>query len=103
MLSNRVNNRGVPKSLAGVPVSRETLERIKLRVSEVLPVRPLERPLSDLLAAAYMAGIVDGAAGRRSLADGPLEGQDGPVGAPGMTPSNPVSPPQQMSTKGRES
>lgn len=37
------------------------------------------------------------------LADGPLEGQDGHVGGPGMTPSNPAPPPQQMSTKGRGS
>jgi len=77
MPSNRVNNRGVPKSLAGVPVDRMTLERIKLRVQRILPPRPLERPISDLLAAAYMAGIVDGASGQRAITDGPLGGQDG--------------------------
>lgn len=61
----RVNNRGVPKSLAGVPVSRDVLERIKLRVQAALPPRPMERPLSDLLAAAYMAGMVDAVADPR--------------------------------------
>ncbi len=59
LLMVRVNTRGVPKTLAGVPVDRQTLERIKLRVAGVLPPRPLERPLSDLLAAAYMAGVID--------------------------------------------
>ena len=67
----RVNTRGVPKVLAGVPVDRMTLERIKLRVAGVLPSRPLERPLSDLLAAAYMAGIVDAARQAGALDEGP--------------------------------
>ncbi len=67
----RVNLRGVPKVLAGVPVDRQTLERIKLRVAGVLPPRPLERPLSDLLAAAYMAGIVDAARQTGALDEDP--------------------------------
>lgn len=67
---DRVNLRGVPKSLAGVPVDRMTLGRIKLRVAGVLPPRPLERPLSDLLAAAYMAGIIDAAKQGGLLDDG---------------------------------
>jgi hypothetical protein len=40
---------------------------------------------------------------RALLADGATKRQDGPDHSPGMTRSNPASPPQQMSTKGRES
>jgi hypothetical protein len=38
-----------------------------------------------------------------TLADGPLGGQDGPSNSPGMNNPYSASPPQQMSTKGRES
>lgn len=58
-LSKRVNPRGIPKALAGVPVTRETLQRVKLRVATVLPPNLLETPLSDLLAHAYMLGVRD--------------------------------------------
>lgn len=62
-MTGRVNLRSIPKELAGVAVSREKLEYIKRRVRESLPDRPLERPLSDLLAHAYMVGVVDAVRG----------------------------------------
>lgn len=65
MMQRRVYLRGVPKELAGVPVSSETLHRIKARLEKVIPERPLERPISDLLAHAYMAGMIDALADPR--------------------------------------
>lgn len=95
-LTNRVNLRGVPKELSGIPVSRETLERIKLKIDRGMPLRPLERPLSDLLAHAYMVGFLDAVKSSGVMAE-PTPAETDPSGAQGtelslQAPDHPLPP-----------
>lgn len=65
----RVQPRTHPKSLAGMPISRDQLEAVYLKLEQELPPRWHTVPLCDLLAHAFMLGIVEAARTARPTPD----------------------------------